>query len=245
MLVENLKRIRSLASFWIAKQSPEHLEQLRRREFEFVKGYFPTAADVLEIGAGTGWQARLMHDEGHNVTAIDLPESNYSHARVWPVIDYDGQTIPFEDKSFDVVFSSNVLEHIPHLRDFQSEIERVLRDDGTAIHIVPSGIWRFWTNITHVLRRWSIPNVHGELAGNCVSEVYFFSRLWWRSHFQKTGWVVVQETTTPLFYTGHSIFDSRLSIAKRAWLARLLGSSCNVFLLKCAAKKTNPSPVRG
>jgi len=64
-------------------------------------------------------------------------------------LDYDGEHIPFSDGYFDIVFSSNVLEHISNLHKFQDEIKRVLKPDGIVIHGVPSGIWRFWTNVAH------------------------------------------------------------------------------------------------
>jgi SAM-dependent methyltransferase len=68
---------------------------------------------------------------------------------VWPITDYDGRRIPFPDQSFDVVFSSNVLEHIPHVESFQAEIQRILRPGGIAVHLVPSASWRVWTSLAH------------------------------------------------------------------------------------------------
>jgi len=105
--------------------------------------------NILEIGAGAGWQAKRLSETGYKVQAIDLKHSSYSKNRVWPIKDYDGKHIPFTDNYFDLVFSSNVLEHIPHLSDFQNEMQRILKPNGMAIHIVPSGSWRFWTNIAH------------------------------------------------------------------------------------------------
>lgn len=90
-----------------------------------------------------------MFECGYSVSAIDIAESNYLEQRVWEVKNYDGRNIPFTDYSFDVVFSSSVLEHIVNLQEFQKEIKRVLKGDGIAIHIVPGTAWRFWTNIFH------------------------------------------------------------------------------------------------
>ncbi|MEQ1922292.1 MAG: class I SAM-dependent methyltransferase, partial [Pyrinomonadaceae bacterium] len=109
----------------------------------------PVPAKMLEIGAGSGWQAKELAKIGYDVSAIDLENSLYVEQRVWDVIDYDGQNIPFPDAHFDVVFSSNVLEHIPHVVEFQNEIRRVLKPDGVAVHLLPSGSWRIWTTLTH------------------------------------------------------------------------------------------------
>jgi SAM-dependent methyltransferase len=68
---------------------------------------------------------------------------------VFPVSVYDGRIIPFPDKSFDVVFSSNVLEHIPHVLAFQQEIRRVSRPGGRIVHVMPTATWRLWTIVSH------------------------------------------------------------------------------------------------
>jgi SAM-dependent methyltransferase len=110
---------------------------------------FPPAARVLEVGAGSGWQARLLADQGFEVEAVDVASSEYLAHSAYPVRVYDGKSLPFPDASFDVVFSSNVLEHIPWVEPFQSEVRRVLRPGGVALHILPSASWRIWTSLMH------------------------------------------------------------------------------------------------
>jgi SAM-dependent methyltransferase len=156
---------------------------------------------------------------------------------VWPVTDYDGRQIPFEDGTFDVVFSSNVLEHVPHVVEFQKEIHRVLKPDGVVVHVLPSSSWRVWTSMTHLMKYWTLDRVHGEHAGNSFSEVYYFSRRWWTRIFRETGWRIVSRGSNELFYTGNSVVASRLSMDTRRKLARVLGASCNVFVLR---KKDGP-----
>src|SRR5262249_30988896 len=67
----------------------------------------------------------------------------------YPVEVYDGSHIPFPDNHFDIVFSSNVLEHVRDVPTMLRETRRVLKNDGVAIHVLPSSSWRFWTLITH------------------------------------------------------------------------------------------------
>jgi SAM-dependent methyltransferase len=125
----------------------DDLHHIRTDELDFLAGLLKPASSVLELGAGTGFQARGLASRGFDVKAIDLPDSSYSTSRVFPVIDYDGRTIPFPDASFDVVFSSNVLEHVPDLRLTLSEVRRVLKPGGYAVHARPSPTWRFWTTV--------------------------------------------------------------------------------------------------
>lgn len=129
-----------------------HLDALRRWEIDRVLALAPTPRGaVLEIGAAGGFQAALLAGHFDRVAAIDLPQSIPAGGTAFPVQPYDGQRLPFPDRSFDVVFSSNVLEHIPHVEAFQAEIRRVLKPGGRAVHVLPSASWRFWTTLTHYL----------------------------------------------------------------------------------------------
>jgi len=129
------------------------LETIRALELEqaleIFRSEMPNAKTVLEVGAGTGWQSQKLADAGYSVEAIDLIGSEYVKHRVWDVRNYDGENIPFPDSYFDIIFSSNVLEHIPMVEEFQKEIQRVLKPDGRVLHILPSGTWRFWTTLTY------------------------------------------------------------------------------------------------
>lgn len=131
----------------------QHLKDIRIYELARVMPLMPKGSYVLEIGSGAGWQAKHLAENGFVVEAIDLKQSNYAGQRVWPVQNYDGTYIPFQDNSFDIIFSSNVLEHIPHIEDFQIEIQRVLKSGGVAIHVLPTATWRFWTNISFYMVR--------------------------------------------------------------------------------------------
>jgi SAM-dependent methyltransferase len=125
------------------------LRTIREREVEEVLSFLPSGAAVLEIGAGAGWQARIFAAHGHPVEAIDLPQSGYRDAAVWPVMPYDGVHIPFPDAKFDVIFSSNVLEHVESLETLMEEMRRVLRPGGLAIHLLPTSSWRIWATVSH------------------------------------------------------------------------------------------------
>ncbi|MCP9443058.1 MAG: methyltransferase domain-containing protein [Nitrospira sp.] len=122
---------------------------LREYEFNEVCRYFQPGQHVLEIGGGNGWQASLMASRGLLVQSIDvtLPQEQLYH----PVRLYDGRILPYDNEAFDIVYSSNVLEHVRDVAAMQKEIHRVLRADGCAIHILPTPAWRFWTSLAHYL----------------------------------------------------------------------------------------------
>ena len=131
--------------------SLDHLDAIRGAEIDKIASFFPAGARVLEIGAGTGKQALELQRRGFEVTAIEIAASNYAAHRVFPIKDYDGRTIPLPDASVDVVFSSNVLEHVADLSRMHAEIRRVLATGGTCIHVLPTHTWRFWTTLTSYL----------------------------------------------------------------------------------------------
>lgn len=124
------------------------LATIRRVEIDRIAAHFTPGARILEIGAGTGEQAAELKRRGFDVVAIEMAQSGYASDRIFPIVDYDGRTIPLPDASVDIVFSSNVLEHVPDLPRMHAEIRRVLTPSGHCVHAMPTHVWRFWTTLT-------------------------------------------------------------------------------------------------
>ena len=123
-----------------------YTENVRRVELELIADELKTTDHVLEIGGGSGYQAAAISGYVENCVSIDValhPEPRF------PVLLYDGVTIPFGDSTFDVIFSSNVLEHVKNLDALLDECARVLKPGGAMYHIVPSPLWRVWTSLTY------------------------------------------------------------------------------------------------
>ena len=97
--------------------------------------------DVLEIGGGIGTDLAQLAANGARVTDIDLAighlrlaEENFRlRGLVGRFIHHDAESLPFEDGSFDVVYSNGVLHHTPNTAAVVREILRVLRPGGRAI----------------------------------------------------------------------------------------------------------------
>lgn len=125
-----------------------YLNRLRELEMQILLPLFAPGARVLEFGAGTGQQAKFLAEQGFDVVAVDLAASDYAATRIFPIFDYDGVRLPLDSRSVDVIFSSNVLEHVEDLRGVFAEFRRVLRPGGICIHALPTPAWRLWTFIT-------------------------------------------------------------------------------------------------
>jgi glycosyltransferase involved in cell wall biosynthesis/ubiquinone/menaquinone biosynthesis C-methylase UbiE len=100
--------------------------------------------DVLEIGGGVGTDLVQFARHGARVTDVDLSAGHLDHARQnfelrglqGRFVHHDAETLPFEDNSFDLVYSNGVLHHTPNTERIVSEIRRVLRPGGRAIIMV-------------------------------------------------------------------------------------------------------------
>ena len=232
IFIRKIKFIRKIFTFWIPIQKQEFLKKIREHELNQIIGKFPAKSLILEIGGGSGWQAKIFKNLGFKVHSIDIKDSYYLKDKVFNVQIYDGKNLPFDNKKFDIIFSSNVLEHIKNINEYQKEIYRVLKDDGLAIHIVPSASWRIWTILTDLVKSWYLSGPHGEHASNIFIEILFFKAKWWEQQFINNNWKILYTGKNNLFYTGNSIFGENISIKNRTKLSKFLGSSCNIFVLK-------------
>jgi SAM-dependent methyltransferase len=128
------------------------IQRVRALELDSVIALLPENSSdlkLLEIGAGTGYQLSRLKEFVKEAVGIDIPQSNYAALRTEHVIDYDGISLPFEDNSFDIIFSSNTMEHVVDLPLMHKEIKRVLNPNGTVIHVVPTHIWKIWNTVIH------------------------------------------------------------------------------------------------
>jgi SAM-dependent methyltransferase len=231
------------------------LHFVRQHEIAFLSRYFTPGARILEVGAGTGFQAKALSELGLEVVAIDLPASNYRTGRVFDVLEYDGRRIPFSDESFDVVFSSNVLEHVFDLTGLLAEMRRVLRPGGYCVHAMPTPTWRLWSALSGVADCFlflaansierqlpiktilarsiarAVPRRHGE-HGNSLTELWYFRRQRWRNEFEGNGFEVLSETPMGLLYSGWLALGARWSLRSRERAARLIGSSARAYVVR-------------
>jgi SAM-dependent methyltransferase len=85
---------------------------------------------VLHVAPEPCIEARLRELLGEGYLTADL-----SNPRA--MVKLDVTSIPYPDRSFDAIYCSHVLEHVPDDRRAMRELHRVLKDDGWAILLVP------------------------------------------------------------------------------------------------------------
>lgn len=90
----------------------------------------PKSGSFFHIAPELGIEKRLRNSfQGKYVTA-DLLDPNVD-------LQIDISSIPLPNDSFDVIYCSHVLEHVPDDRKAMRELARVLKPSGTAIVMVP------------------------------------------------------------------------------------------------------------
>jgi SAM-dependent methyltransferase len=97
-----------------------------------------TPITVLDFGCGEGTLVRGLGQRGYKSFGCDIAERwERGDARL-KSIERNPYRLPYEDQSFDVVFSTSVLEHVLNKEESLQEIGRVLRRNGITIHLFPS-----------------------------------------------------------------------------------------------------------
>ncbi|HLY26908.1 MAG TPA: class I SAM-dependent methyltransferase [Aggregatilineales bacterium] len=94
---------------------------------------------VLDVGTGPGTyidaiQARVPNGE-FVVGDLSLGMARVAASRVGPklVLNLDAESLPFADRTFDVVLANHMLHHVPNLDAALSEFRRVLKPDGCVV----------------------------------------------------------------------------------------------------------------
>lgn len=106
---------------------------------------------VLDLGCGSGYGAATMAEHAASVEGIDVSHEAVEHAASSfsrPNLRYSSfdpeQPLPFDDASFDVVTSFQVIEHVEDLDLYVSEARRMLRPGGRFIVITPDRAYRLF-----------------------------------------------------------------------------------------------------
>jgi SAM-dependent methyltransferase len=97
---------------------------------------------VLDLGCGAGRFLAALRDAGADAVGVELAEAALERARRnvpgadVRIVAHDG-TLPLGHREIDVVWCSEVLEHVPDTVGFLTEARRILRPGGRLLLTVP------------------------------------------------------------------------------------------------------------
>ncbi len=92
-----------------------------QRKYRLTKDAIERADRLLEIGSGPGSVVKVFREKGLDVTALDIADNSITDD-LKPTI-YDGDIMPFADRSFDIALLLTVLHHT-------AEPDNILREAG-------------------------------------------------------------------------------------------------------------------
>ncbi len=117
-------------------------QEVASRVFERLSYMKVSPGKILDVGCGTGHCSRQLRDSYSKakIFGIDIAPGMIEEARksqsLFRKINYqvaDADQLPFEDNTFDLVFSSLTIQWLPDLKKTFSELHRVLKPGGLLL----------------------------------------------------------------------------------------------------------------
>jgi len=132
--------------------SSEYLADLMTHDSEYMRPYlkvvFETETapgkEVLEVGGGEGKTGELLREKYDRVTVVDISYKFTEYASKKYVkenlryMTADAVKLPFKEQSFDLIVALETIEHIPDIKSFLREADRVLKKKGRIIIVSPN-----------------------------------------------------------------------------------------------------------
>ncbi len=127
---------------------------------DVINQYIPKNSQLLEFGCGTGNLAYLIAKDGYTVLGVDISERFIDYAKkayteetqylAFKTVDFG--KLPFNDNSFDCIYTCAVLEHCYDVDKILLDINRLLRPGGYLIIATPNLLSPF-TRLSLVMKR--------------------------------------------------------------------------------------------
>ncbi len=125
-----------LHPFFVTNNYINHL-----RVYQYV-AQFTRNKQVLDVGCGVGYGTALLSRTAARAVGIDLSQKTVNEAfRLYPAAEFlrmDAEAMTFPPRSFDVIVSTENLEHLPHQAKHVQELARVVREDGMCFIATPN-----------------------------------------------------------------------------------------------------------
>jgi len=115
---------------------------------------FKEGMRMLEPGCGRGEFLKNFKDLGLDVVGVDAsPEAiAFVDGLDIKLCDIENEKLPFDDNTFDVIYSKSFIEHLYYPEKYLEEAYRVLKPNGMLLTLVPdweSNYKTYFDDFTH------------------------------------------------------------------------------------------------
>lgn len=176
---------------------------------------------MLDFGCGSKPYFPLFNVEEY--IGVDYEGQGHSHENEQIDFFYDGITLPFENETFDSVFSSEVFEHVFNLETILKEINRVMKPGAIILftcpfiiaeHEIPNDFGRYTSfGLQDLLKRNGFEIVYYKKLGTTIESAmqillsYFDSYVISKLNFFKPVKIIVQ----PIFFLSFNLFTKLIN----------------------------------
>jgi len=138
----------------------EYFDEIEKKRYETYYKYLPKILQwnkykdkkVLEIGCGVGTEILQFAKNESIVIGIDLTKKAIEITKKrfelykfkGRFMQADAENLPFEDNTFDLVYSLGVLHHTPNTKKAIREAYRVLKPNGKIIILLYAKGWKYY-----------------------------------------------------------------------------------------------------
>jgi len=137
----------------------KHQQIIRDSEWAQIENHIAKKSKLLDVGCGAGYSLmRATQDLDCKAVGIDPDPGAHGVGRFVedlvnnvPIKQGFAEDLPFADDSFDVVYSSHVLEHVNDEVKALDEMRRVLKKNGVLIIGMPTSNMAILNYISQIL----------------------------------------------------------------------------------------------
>lgn len=151
-------------------------------------------APMLDLGCGEGKVAEIIFGRKKIDYGIDPDRQMVNKSKKYgvykKVVMGDARKMPFQDETFNFVFSNSVIEHIPKVEMVISEVSRILKKGGDFMFTVPNDNLRknlFFTKIFTFFRLGSVGKKYSDMINNQLDHFNLYSNKRWEKVLKKRG----------------------------------------------------------
>lgn len=133
------QKYRSESSVRAANLTDETSRHFYADYIDFIGDCKPEAK-LLDVGCGCGWSSFHFAEKGFETTGIDLNPNAFEpppHERL-TLLQGSAMSLEFDDSSFDITCSYQVLEHVPDPEKMLLEMVRVTKPGGLIAIVGPN-----------------------------------------------------------------------------------------------------------